>query len=180
GRTARVGRSRAPDHGRENPRHRAQRDRPHGPAPGLESPGLADDAGRRRGRTARHRGARPRVRALAGLRGRRGGHDPNRSGGVTAGGVRTALPVPRAPAPARRRTFLGFAPPQIGQAEIDAVVDTLKSAWITTGPKTRTFEREFAAFVGAPGALALNSCTAGLHTALATLGIGPGDEVITT
>jgi len=99
---------------------------------------------------------------------------------VTAGGVRTGVATPVAPAPARRRTFLTFAPPQIGQAEIDAVVDTLKSAWITTGPKTRTFEREFAAFVGAPGALALNSCTAGLHTALATLGIGPGDEVITT
>jgi len=99
---------------------------------------------------------------------------------VTAGGVPTTSPIPRAPAPARRRTFLTFAPPQIGQAEIDAVVDTLKSAWITTGPKTRAFEREFAAFVGAQGALALNSCTAGLHTALATLGIGPGDEVITT
>ena len=99
---------------------------------------------------------------------------------MTAGGVPTTVPIPRAPAPARRRTFLTFAPPQIGQAEIDAVVDTLKSAWITTGPKTRAFEREFAAFVGAQGALALNSCTAGLHTALATLGIGPGDEVITT
>jgi len=99
---------------------------------------------------------------------------------VTAGGVPTTVPITRAPAPARRRTFLTFAPPQIGQAEIDAVVDTLKSAWITTGPKTRAFEREFAAFVGAQGALALNSCTAGLHTALATLGIGPGDEVITT
>jgi len=99
---------------------------------------------------------------------------------VTAGGAPTTVTIPRAPAPARRRTFLTFAPPQIGQAEIDAVVDTLKSAWITTGPKTRAFEREFAAFVGAQGALALNSCTAGLHTALATLGIGPGDEVITT
>ena len=99
---------------------------------------------------------------------------------MTAGGVPTTVPIPRAPAPARRRTFLTFAPPQIGQAEIDAVVDTLKSAWITTGPKTRAFEQEFAAFVGAQGALALNSCTAGLHTALATLGIGPGDEVITT
>ena len=99
---------------------------------------------------------------------------------MTAGGVPTTVTIPRAPAPARRRTFLTFAPPQIGQAEIDAVVDTLKSAWITTGPKARAFEREFAAFVGAQGALALNSCTAGLHTALATLGIGPGDEVITT
>src|SRR5690606_23854069 len=57
---------------------------------------------------------------------------------------------------------------------------TLRSDWITTGPKTARFEADFAEFVGAPGALALNSCTAALHTALAVLGIGPGDEVITT
>jgi dTDP-4-amino-4,6-dideoxygalactose transaminase len=59
-------------------------------------------------------------------------------------------------------------------------VDTLRSQWLSTGPKTKRFEQEFAEYLGAPGALALNSCTAGLHTALATLGIGPGDEVITT
>ena len=99
---------------------------------------------------------------------------------TASSGVPTGVQGPVAPAPAQRRTFLPFAPPVIGQEEIDEVVDTLKSAWITTGPKTRAFEREFAAFVGAPGALALNSCTAGLHTALATLGIRPGDEVITT
>jgi dTDP-4-amino-4,6-dideoxygalactose transaminase len=92
----------------------------------------------------------------------------------------TGIETPVARAPARRRTFLPFSPPSIGEAEIVAVVDTLRSAWITTGPKTRRFEQEFAATLGAPGALALNSCTAGLHTALATLGIGPGDEVITT
>src|SRR2546428_390331 len=80
----------------------------------------------------------------------------------------------------RRQGCLRSSPPAVGQAEIDEVADTLRSAWITTGPKTQRFEREFAAFVGAPGALALNSCTAALHTALATLGIGPGDEVITT
>src|SRR3989475_11993633 len=83
-------------------------------------------------------------------------------------------------APLRRQSWLPFSPPAVGQAEIDEVADTLRSAWITPGPKTQRFEREFAAFVGAPGALALNSCTAALHTALATLGIGPGDEVITT
>src|SRR5213079_1441840 len=106
---------------------------------------------------------------------------PHGSPRVTASsGVPTGVQGPVAPAPAQRRTFLPFAPPVIGQEEIEEVVDTLKSAWITTGPKTRAFEREFAAFVGAPGALALNSCTAGLHTALATLGIRPGDEVITT
>ena len=79
-----------------------------------------------------------------------------------------------------RDTFLPFSLPCIGEEEIGEVVDTLRSGWITTGPKTRRFEAEFAAYLGAPGALALNSCTAGLHTALITLGIGPGDEVITT
>jgi len=79
-----------------------------------------------------------------------------------------------------RTEFLPFSPPCIGEEEIAEVVDTLRSTWITTGPKTKRFETEFAAALGAPGALALNSCTAGLHTALVTLGIGPGDEVITT
>ncbi len=81
---------------------------------------------------------------------------------------------------ARRTTFLSFSPPAISEQEIEAVVDTLRSSWITTGPKTRQFEQDFAAYVGADGALALNSCTAGMHVALATLDIGPGDEVITT
>lgn len=79
-----------------------------------------------------------------------------------------------------RKTFLPFSPPLIGEEEIAEVVDTLRSDWITTGPKTRRFEQEFAAYLGAPGALALNSCTAGLHLALLAGGIGPGDEVITT
>ena len=81
---------------------------------------------------------------------------------------------------ARRTEFLAFSPPLIGAEEIDEVVDTLRSNWITTGPKTKRFETEFAAALGAPGALALNSCTAALHTALVTAGIGPGDEVVTT
>jgi dTDP-4-amino-4,6-dideoxygalactose transaminase len=75
---------------------------------------------------------------------------------------------------------LPFAPPLIGEEEIAEVVDTLRSSWITTGPKTRQFESDFAARVQAPGALAVSSCTAALHTALVTAGIGPGDEVITT
>lgn len=79
-----------------------------------------------------------------------------------------------------RESFLPFSPPLIGQEEIVEVVDSLRSDWITTGPKTRRFEADFAEFVRAPGALALNSCTAGLHVALVTLGIGAGDEVITT
>lgn len=79
-----------------------------------------------------------------------------------------------------RDSFLPFSPPTIGEEEIAEVVDTLRSDWITTGPKTKRFEEEFAVAVGAPTALALSSCTAALHVALATLGIGPGDCVITT
>jgi dTDP-4-amino-4,6-dideoxygalactose transaminase len=73
-----------------------------------------------------------------------------------------------------------FHRPSIGQEEIDEVVRTLESGWLTTGPRTAQFEEEFRAYVDAPHALAVNSCTAGLHLALAALEIGPGDEVITT
>jgi dTDP-4-amino-4,6-dideoxygalactose transaminase len=79
-----------------------------------------------------------------------------------------------------RNEFLSFSPPSIGEEEINEVVDTLRSDWITTGPKTKRFEADFAAYVQAPGTLAVNSCTAGLHTALVVAGVGPGDEVITT
>lgn len=79
-----------------------------------------------------------------------------------------------------RTTFLPFSPPLLGDEEIAEVTDTLRSGWITTGPKTKRFEEEFARYLGAPAALALSSCTAGLHVALVALGIGPGDEVITT
>jgi dTDP-4-amino-4,6-dideoxygalactose transaminase len=78
--------------------------------------------------------------------------------------------------------FLPFALPEIGDDEIAEVVDTLKSGWVTTGPKAKRFEEDFAAFLG-DGQLhciAVNSATAGLHLALEALGIGPGDEVITT
>ncbi len=88
---------------------------------------------------------------------------------------------------ASKLPFLPFALPDIGDAEIAEVIDTLKSGWITTGPKTRRFEEDFTAFLGAsnPGesglhSMAVNSATAGLHLALEALGIGPGDEVITT
>ncbi|MFM2059634.1 MAG: hypothetical protein RLY71_4019, partial [Pseudomonadota bacterium] len=78
--------------------------------------------------------------------------------------------------------FLPFALPEIGDEEIAEVVDALKSGWVTTGPKARRFEADFAAFLGQPGieAIAVNSATAGLHLALEAIGIGPGDEVITT
>ncbi len=79
-----------------------------------------------------------------------------------------------------RSDFLPFSPPAIGEDEIEEVIDTLRSNWITTGPKTKRFESEFAKYIGAPEALALNSCTAGLHTALVALGVKAGDEVITT
>ena len=79
-----------------------------------------------------------------------------------------------------RDTFLPFAPPLIGEAEIEEVIDTLRSGWLTTGPKTRKFADEFAAYTQAPAALTLSSCTAALHLSLVALGIGPGDEVITT
>lgn len=76
--------------------------------------------------------------------------------------------------------FLPFARPDFDAAELAEVADAIRSGWITTGPRTAQFEREFGEYVGAHHALAVNSCTAGLHLALAALGIGPGDEVITT
>jgi dTDP-4-amino-4,6-dideoxygalactose transaminase len=83
--------------------------------------------------------------------------------------------------PMDKAPFLPFALPDIGKEEIAEVVDSLRSGWITTGPKARRFETEFAAFLGGGlEAVSVNSATAGLHLALEALGIGPGDEVITT
>jgi dTDP-4-amino-4,6-dideoxygalactose transaminase len=77
--------------------------------------------------------------------------------------------------------FLPFALPEIGEEEIAEVVDSLRSGWLTTGPKTRRFEQDFAEFLGGNvQTLAVNSATSGLHLALEAIGIGPGDEVITT
>lgn len=78
--------------------------------------------------------------------------------------------------------FLPFALPEIGEEEIAEVVDTLRKGWVTTGPKARAFEQAFGEFLGEPGlhCIAVNSATAGLHLALEAIGIGPGDEVITT
>ena len=75
---------------------------------------------------------------------------------------------------------VSFSPPDITQAEIDEVVDTLTSGWITTGPKTKEFERELAAFTGADRVASFSSATAALECALRALGVGPGDEVITS
>lgn len=75
--------------------------------------------------------------------------------------------------------FLPFALPDIGEEEINEVVDALRSGWVTTGPKTKQFEADFAAFIGdGVEAIAVNSATAGLHLALEAVGVGPGDEVI--
>jgi dTDP-4-amino-4,6-dideoxygalactose transaminase len=79
-----------------------------------------------------------------------------------------------------RQTFLPFSPPLIGEDEIAEVVDTLRSGWITTGPKTRQFEKEFAQFIGAPAALAVSSATDAMLIGLSVLGVGSGDQVITT
>ncbi|MFH1843165.1 MAG: DegT/DnrJ/EryC1/StrS aminotransferase family protein [bacterium] len=79
-----------------------------------------------------------------------------------------------------RKDFLPFSPPCLDEDEIQEVVDSLRSGWLTTGPKTRRFEAEFATAVAADSALAVSSGTAALHTALVALGIGEGDEVITS
>ncbi len=81
----------------------------------------------------------------------------------------------------KNNDFLPFALPEIGEEEIAEVCDALRSGWVTTGPKTRQFEKDFAAYLGLDSeAISVNSATAGLHLALEAIGIQPGDEVITT
>lgn len=79
-----------------------------------------------------------------------------------------------------RPSFLTFSPPALGEEEINEVVETLRSDWITTGPKTRRFEGDVCRYLGAPAALAVSSATDGMLVALAALGVRPGDEIITT
>jgi dTDP-4-amino-4,6-dideoxygalactose transaminase len=81
---------------------------------------------------------------------------------------------------ARRETMLGFQPPAIGDEEIAAVAETLRSGWLTTGPRSAELERRMSEYLEAEHVLALASGTAALHLALVALGIGPGDEVITS
>jgi len=76
--------------------------------------------------------------------------------------------------------YIPFCRPSIGEEEINEVVATLRSGWVTTGPRTAQFEHEFREYIGCRRSLAVNSATAGMHLALAALGIGPGDQVITT
>lgn len=77
-------------------------------------------------------------------------------------------------------SFLPFALPCIGEEEINEVVDTLRSGWLTSGPKVKRFEADFAHYIGTPYALAVNSCTAGLHLALEAIGVQANDKVITS
>ena len=71
-----------------------------------------------------------------------------------------------------------FDPPDLGEAELDAVADVIRSKWLTMGDRTAQFEQQFADFIGCRHAVAVNNCTAALHLAVYGLGIGPGDEVI--
>src|SRR4029453_5260478 len=80
----------------------------------------------------------------------------------------------------KRKTFLSFQPPAIGPEEIAAVTETLESGWLTTGPRAEELERRPAELTGSRHALAVASGTAAMHLSLVGLGIGPGDEVITT
>lgn len=77
-----------------------------------------------------------------------------------------------------RNGFLPYCLPDIGEHEIQSVIETLRSGWITTGPKVKEFEEAFRRYTGAAHAVAVSSCTAALHLSLAALGIGPGDEVL--
>ena len=88
--------------------------------------------------------------------------------------------MPKLSSTTRRSTFLGFQPPAIGEEEIAAVSETLRSGWLTSGPATAELERRFAEYAEAKHALAVASGTAALHLSLLALGVGPGDEVITT
>jgi dTDP-4-amino-4,6-dideoxygalactose transaminase len=79
----------------------------------------------------------------------------------------------------KRETFLSFQPPALDEAEIEAVAETLRSGWLTTGPRTAELEGRMRDYLEARHVLAVSSCTAALHLSLVALGVGPGDEVIT-
>ncbi|HEY3346234.1 MAG TPA: DegT/DnrJ/EryC1/StrS family aminotransferase [Nitrospirota bacterium] len=79
-----------------------------------------------------------------------------------------------------KKMFIPFSLPSLGNEELEEVADTLKSGWLTTGPKTKKFETDFADYIGCKHAVAVNSCTAALHLALDAIGVGPDDYVITT
>jgi dTDP-4-amino-4,6-dideoxygalactose transaminase len=80
----------------------------------------------------------------------------------------------------RRTTFLSFQPPAIGEEEVEAVAETLRSGWLTSGPRAEELEHRFAEYAGARHGVALASGTAAMHLSLLAAGVGPGDEVLTT
>ena len=94
--------------------------------------------------------------------------------------VSARVPTPADSAAGGRPAFLPFAKPSIGREEIDEVVRTLESGWLSTGERAMRFERELGIWIGSREALAVSSCTAALHLALEAFDIGPGDEVITS
>ena len=73
---------------------------------------------------------------------------------------------------------ISFSPPDMSEAEVEQVAEALRSGWITTGPKTKEFERQIAAYCGTAKAVCLNSATAAMEMALRLIGVGPDDEVI--
>ena len=75
---------------------------------------------------------------------------------------------------------LPLSRPTLGEEEIREIIEVIRSGWITSGPRIKRFEEEFARYVGARHAVAVNSCTGALHLAVLAHGIGPGDEVITS
>jgi dTDP-4-amino-4,6-dideoxygalactose transaminase len=85
-----------------------------------------------------------------------------------------------APLMTKRKEFLPFALPDVDGSELAEIKEALDSGWVTTGPKTRQFEQDFASYVGAKHAIAVSSCTAAMHLALEAIGLQQGDEVITT
>src|SRR5207244_668062 len=105
---------------------------------------------------------------------------PSRRTGSSSPSARPSLGGMQKSSSERRATFLGFQPPAIGEAEVEAVSETLRSGWLTSGPRAAELEARFADYLGARHVVALSSGTAALHLALLALGVGPGDEVITS